>query len=86
MCAPFQPLCLYTQKPPTYAGGFNTSRWVSLTPHLNPISSCVEATNFLPREVLMAILPKLLITGKAFIKNYNSHLYSAIIDTIENSF
>ena len=54
------------RKPPTSAGGFYTSRWVSLTSHLNPISSCVEATNFLPREVLMAILPKILVIGKAF--------------------
>ena len=66
MCAPFQLLCLYTQKPPTYAGGFNTSRWVSLTPHLNPISSCVEATNFLPREVLLTIISKISICSKDF--------------------
>ena len=54
------------RKPPTYAGGFYTSRWVSLTPHLNPISSCVDATNFLPREVLSSILTKMLVICKAF--------------------
>ena len=80
MCAPFQPLCLYTQKPPTYAGGFNTSRWLSLTQHLNPISSCVEATNFLPREDLVSILPKLLVIGKAFLINYTENIGTILIN------
>ena len=68
------------KKPPTYAGGFSTSRWVSLTPHLNPISSCVEATNFLPREDLVSILPKLLVIGKAFLINYTENIGTILIN------
>nr|DAO35987.1 MAG TPA: hypothetical protein [Bacteriophage sp.] len=39
---------------------------MSLTPHLNPISSCVEATNFLPREVLLNIISKVSLCSKDF--------------------
>lgn len=84
MCAPFQPLCLYTQKPPTYAGGFNTSRWVSLPPYLNPISSCVDATNFLPREVLVAVLPEMLVIGKAFLVNYTESITTILINKTQS--
>ena len=72
------------RKPPTYAGGFYTSRWVSLTPHLNPISSCLEATNFLPREVIIPILPKLLVIGKAFLIHYTENIGTILINKTQS--
>ena len=75
---------LIHKKPPTYVGGYSTSRWVSLTPHLNPISSCVEATNFLPREVIIPILPKLLVIGKGFLINYTENIGTILINKTQS--
>ena len=72
------------KKPPTHVGGFNTSRWVSLTPHLNPISSCVEATNFLPREIFVCILPEMLVIGKAFLINYAEKIATILINKTQS--
>ena len=63
---------------------FHASRWVSLTPHLNPISSCIEATNFLPREVLVPILPKILVIGKAFLINYTENIGTILINKTQS--